>query len=99
MICPNCGNKLSENEVLCSNCGNKISEIKEQIVDINKNNYSQEVGATISRVTPKKDENFIKNIMQKIRNFFAKYIKQCLIGVGGVAVLIVGFLLYNHLWE
>lgn len=83
MFCPNCGNKLNGNEDFCSNCGNKMTEAKEQI------------DATMSEVMFKKSQNLIKPI---IKNFIVKYKKQCLIGVSGVAVLIIGLVLFNNFY-
>lgn len=98
MFCPNCGNKLNGNEDFCSNCGNKMPEVKKQVVDTSNVNFSKQTGATISEMMSKKSQNFIKPIIQKIRNFIVKYKKQCFIGVGGVAVLIVGLVLFNNFY-
>lgn len=93
MFCPNCGNKLNGNEDFCTNCGNKIVET----IEHNKvNSLQQTGGATMSEIMSMKSKNFIKPIIQKIKNFIIKHKKQSLISVGGVAVLIIGLILFNN---
>ena len=96
MFCPKCGNKLNGNEDFCSNCGNKMTETVEQNNNANEVNQPQQTSATMSEMMSKKSQNFIKPIIQKIKNFIVKYKKQCLIGIGGVAVLIIGLVLFNN---
>lgn len=96
MFCSNCGNKLNGNEDFCSNCGNKLIEITEHNINTNKGNQSQQTGVTMSEMMSKKSQNFIKLIIQKAKNFIVKYKRQCLIGVSGVAVLIIGLTLFSN---
>ncbi len=96
MFCPNCGNKLNGSEEFCSNCGNKMTETMKQSIDSKEVNSSQQNGATMSEMMSKKSQNFMKIIIQKLKSFIVKYKKQCLIGFGGVTVLIVGLVLFNN---
>ena len=96
MFCPNCGNKLNGNEDFCSNCGSKMPEIIEPNIATNEVNQPQQTDATMSEMMSKKSGNFIKPIIKNIKNFIIKYKKQCLIGVGGVAVFIIGLVLFNN---
>lgn len=96
MFCPKCGNKLNGNEDFCSNCGNKIVEAMEQSIDSKVENSSQQPVNTMSEMMSKKSQNFIKPIIQKLKNFIVNYKRQCLIGFSGIAILIVGLVLFNN---
>lgn len=94
MFCPKCGNKLNGNEDFCSKCGNKIVEAMEQSVE--GENSAQQTVNTMSEMMSKKSHDFIKPIIQKLKTFIIKHKKQCLIGFSGIAILIVGLVLFNN---
>ena len=57
----------------CSNCGNKMTETVEQNNNASEVNQPQQTSATMSEMMSKKSQNFIKPIIQKIKNFIVKY--------------------------
>ena len=83
MKCPNCGNKLNENEKFCTNCGTKVSELREQNIVNNEKDSFQQLNVTM----PKKRKNFI-----------IKYKKQCFIIIGGISLVLVGLFLFSILF-
>ena len=94
MFCQNCGNKLNGNEEFCPNCGNIISKQK-QTSTIEQKISTQ----TMSEKLSKSSEQFIKPIIEKIKNFIIKYKKQITIIGLGCLVIVVGLILFNKFYD
>lgn len=90
MFCPNCGNNLNSNEEFCPNCGSNIKQIQGQIPTEKKD-------ITMIEMFSNKSKNFISPVLERIKNFVSKYIKQILITIGCVIIVIVGICLYEQL--
>lgn len=90
MFCQNCGNKLEGSEEFCSNCGNRIPK-QEQIPTIEKNIATK----TMSERFSTSSEQFIKLIIEKMKNFIVKYKKQMTIFGSGCLVILVSLILFN----
>lgn len=75
MFCPNCGNKLNDEEDFCANCGTNINEVKEKISQIDENNL-------------KESNNVISN-KNNIKEFFVKYKKQEIIILSSVILVFI----------
>lgn len=96
MICPKCKNELNNGEDFCPNCGTKLPSKIEP--NINKTNSSEQDNNTLFGMVSKKSQSSNETIIQKLKNFVAKYKKQSLIGVGIIVVLTIGLILFNNLF-
>lgn len=76
--CPNCGNKLNENDKFCSNCGYKLEESN----DSSENIY----GEVIIKQEPKKVEPLTKKHSLSIVGFIFGIISLCLLIIAFVII-------------
>ncbi len=85
MFCPNCGNKLNDEEDFCTNCGTNINEVKEKISQIDENNL-------------KESNNVISN-KNNIKEFFVKYKKQEIIILSSVILVFICVFVYRGIFS
>lgn len=86
MFCPNCGNKLNNNECFCPNCGLNTKAVDSSSV-------------TTTELLSSKSVNFFKPIFNKIKNFVIKYKKQFLISLSACLIVIIGIVLFNKFYD
>ncbi len=98
MFCSNCGKKLDGNEYFCSNCGEKRLKAPEQISVSNTSISPQQVDTIMSEMMLQKSQTFVKIIYSKIKEFFINYKKQCFISIGGIALFMIGIVLFHHFY-
>lgn len=89
MFCPNCGNKLNENEEFCPNCGNKKTQVT---IPLQQNDIAA------SEMQPTKSQKFLKSIIQKIKNIISKNRKLLSITLIVILVLIIIFSLFKNFY-